>query len=261
MNATIHKINDYVTCINDGWISVCYVVCGKEKACVIDTVKGHENLKDIVRTITDLPLVVVNTHGHIDHIYGNSFFEKAYIHADDVEIHDRAFAQKQAATKEQVDQFGATEEYYKWYISCGPCPLEFTKPGDVFDLGGITLEVVNLRGHTKGSIGLLDKKGGLFFSGDALNIELWMQLPDSTSLREMQETLRNLEPYRPFIKELHTGHNVEKIDPSMIDQIIECVDDLYENGGENDEMMNWFMGKSPAHRFKNACILYNPERL
>ena len=63
-----------------------YLVLGKERACVIDTMNGYNDLYKTVRGITDMPLTVVNTHGHPDHIYGNVFFDEAYMHPADREL-------------------------------------------------------------------------------------------------------------------------------------------------------------------------------
>ena len=102
--AKLYPIAPGVTCIDDAGHSVCYVVCGSERAAVIDTVNGMEDLHAIVREITDLPLVVVNTHGHCDHVWGNTFFDEAYIHPDDVALHDLHFANRRKdATPEEAD--------------------------------------------------------------------------------------------------------------------------------------------------------------
>lgn len=54
-----------------------YLVAGNERACVIDTMNGYNDLYQAVRELTDKPLTVVNTHGHPDHIFGNMFFQEA----------------------------------------------------------------------------------------------------------------------------------------------------------------------------------------
>ena len=63
-----------------------YLVVGKEKACVIDTMNGYNDLYAAVRRLTDKPLTVVNTHGHPDHIFGNVFFREAYMNPADAEL-------------------------------------------------------------------------------------------------------------------------------------------------------------------------------
>ena len=65
----------------------CYVVVGREKAMLIDTGHAYGDLKQAVKSITDKPLYVVNTHGHLDHTSGNAQFdEKVYIHPRDMEL-------------------------------------------------------------------------------------------------------------------------------------------------------------------------------
>ena len=63
-----------------------YLVVGNERACVIDTMNGYNDLYQAVRELTDKPLTVVNTHGHPDHIFGNMFFQEAYLHPADREL-------------------------------------------------------------------------------------------------------------------------------------------------------------------------------
>ena len=56
------------------------LVVGTERALVIDTGCGPEQAGEIlaaVRELTDLPLVVVNTHAHFDHFFGNAVFAEA----------------------------------------------------------------------------------------------------------------------------------------------------------------------------------------
>jgi len=65
----------------------CYLIEGTEKAMLIDTGYGLADLREAVREITSLPLIIVNTHGHCDHIGGNGYFDvPCYIHPDDMTI-------------------------------------------------------------------------------------------------------------------------------------------------------------------------------
>ncbi|MFR2691607.1 MAG: MBL fold metallo-hydrolase [Enterocloster bolteae] len=62
------------------------LVVGKEKALVFDTGSGTDDIHGMVRKLTGLPLVVINSHGHFDHIGGNSQFDTVYMHQDDFVI-------------------------------------------------------------------------------------------------------------------------------------------------------------------------------
>ena len=48
----------------------CYLICGTEKAILIDTGLGVDNIKAVVDRLTDLPATAITTHVHWDHIGG-----------------------------------------------------------------------------------------------------------------------------------------------------------------------------------------------
>lgn len=53
------------------------LVVGRERALVVDAGAGPVGAAEVyaqVRGITDLPLIVVNTHAHADHFFGNAYF-------------------------------------------------------------------------------------------------------------------------------------------------------------------------------------------
>ena len=82
----LQQLNDHIFSMDDAGEAVGYLVVGEKKALVIDTMNGYEDVKAVARSVTDLPLMVVNTHGHCDHIYGNIYFEEAYLHPLDMEL-------------------------------------------------------------------------------------------------------------------------------------------------------------------------------
>ena len=54
---------------------------------LIDSGVGFEKIRDMVCGLTDLPIVVANTHAHLDHIGGNYLFGDAWIHEDDKDVY------------------------------------------------------------------------------------------------------------------------------------------------------------------------------
>lgn len=87
-NLNLRNIDGYVGqmvthgvwAIDEFGTDIIYLVEGKEKAAVIDTGAGFGNLKHVIETLTDLPYVVLNTHGHVDHAGGNHAFEIGRAH-------------------------------------------------------------------------------------------------------------------------------------------------------------------------------------
>lgn len=242
--AVFHTLTPDIICIDDAGESVCYVVRGRDRAAVIDTVNGKEDLHALVREITDLPLVVINTHGHCDHVWGNVFFDKAYIHPADMELHDQHFAMRPPEMKGE------------------PCPLLPIREGETVDLGGRVLEVVCIPGHTHGSIALLDRQTGYLFSGDAINGQIWLQLGESTKLAEYLDSLNALDAYRADIRELHTGHNVAGVPAAFIDEMKDAIRAILDAKGEGDDDFTWFGGVARRHVMRpNTWVLYTPDKL
>jgi hydroxyacylglutathione hydrolase len=197
VRANLVPINAYSTLIDDAGASSAYLLRGRERALLIDTLSGTENLADIVRSMTGLPVMVLNTHAHIDHIGGNHFFPGAFLHREDLGVyhdHLRLLAGALRRSGAEVVPDGT---------ECRILPIE---PGQVIDLGGLRLEVLHLPGHTRGSIALLDRGARLLYSGDAVNGQMWLQLDHSTPLSEYLATLEGLDALRGAFDGLYGGH-------------------------------------------------------
>ena len=134
-----------------------YLVIGEERACVIDTMNGYNDLQQAVRQITDKPLTVVNTHGHPDHIFGNVYFDRAYLHPADLPL---------------VRTFTENPEFVRHCRenNLRMPPFSEVHEGDVFDLGGRHLDIYELPGHTPGGILLLLREDRILFTGDSVSV-------------------------------------------------------------------------------------------
>ena len=231
--AKIHAIRPNVYLIDDAGESTCYLICGSERALLVDSVNGEEDLHAVVRSLTDLPVIVVNTHGHGDHIFGNVYFDEAWLHPADNALYDMFFGY----AKEEMDRHGLK-----------PCPVRPLEIGQSFDLGGVALEVVDLKGHTAGSIGLLDKAGRILYTGDGLNTHLWMQLDHSLPIATMLETFRALkEQHGGDFDYVAHGHARELRGREILDWMIAGCEDILAGRTENDQPYQFFGGVARQH--------------
>lgn len=63
------KIDEFTYNFQDGSTNSCmYLLLGEDRALLIDTGFGMSKLDEALKEITDLPITVVNTHGHYDHV-------------------------------------------------------------------------------------------------------------------------------------------------------------------------------------------------
>lgn len=121
----------------------CYVVAGQEKAMLIDTGYAYGDLKAAVRAITDKPLYIVNTHGHLDHTCGNNQFEEAaYIHKKDMELcrnHTNAVTRKNSMERARHSMNYETGFPFQSFLSGEEnprvCALDGMTPDDMFKPG------------------------------------------------------------------------------------------------------------------------------
>lgn len=231
--AKITQIRPNVHLIDDAGESTCYLITGSKRALLVDTANGMEDLAAIVRSLTELPVVVVNTHGHGDHIYGNVFFEEAWMHPADIGLAEMFFGYG----KEDLAKRGLK-----------PCPLKALKISQSFDLGGVQLEVVDLKGHTAGSVGLLDKAGRILYTGDGLNTHLWMQLDHSLPIGVLQETLTTLkEKHGADFDYVAHGHARELRGAEILDWMLAGCERILSGQTEKELPYHYFGGECRQH--------------
>ena len=49
---------------------ISYLILGKERALLLDTGMGIGNIRAVAERLTKLPITVVNSHSHFDHVGG-----------------------------------------------------------------------------------------------------------------------------------------------------------------------------------------------
>jgi glyoxylase-like metal-dependent hydrolase (beta-lactamase superfamily II) len=173
-----------------------YLILGSHRAVLFDSGMGIGNIRATVEGITRLPVLVVNSHHHFDHVGGNHLF-------DDIAIHGLGAGPLRqgppASWTTQYLEFAATmfEQYLKfraidqeWFQVLAPQMQMRSLPDDVragtwqtvtsvatrllgdgdrLALGDRDLTVVHTPGHSPDSICLLDESRRLLFAGDTIN--------------------------------------------------------------------------------------------
>jgi glyoxylase-like metal-dependent hydrolase (beta-lactamase superfamily II) len=189
------------------------LIVGSEKALLIDTSIPKEGFADYVRSITDLPLMVVNSHGHIDHIGNNNQFDVIYIHPADT-----------ALLRNQFRNFGAPQ--FK---------VKLLKDGGVIDLGNRKVKVYNVPGHTRGSLVFLDKKTSTLITGDAIARRLLYTYGDWTDLSVYFHALERIEKLK--FDAILSNHDRFLISPDLGDRLKKAIIDNIETETETWNMM------------------------
>ncbi|MCL2286485.1 MAG: MBL fold metallo-hydrolase [Firmicutes bacterium] len=189
---TVKKIYPWLYSIFDPQHVYCYLIAGEKTALLYDTAYGIGCLDEAVRTVCDLPYEVVLSHGHIDHVNGASQFEEVWIHSDDVNLclqHSSDEFRRGIAESPTVPAGFDKDKF----IAAGAGNFKMLEDGKIFDLGGLTVEVVPMEGHTGGSIGLLIREHKVLLDSDAANHHIWMFLEESLEINAYISMLKRVK--------------------------------------------------------------------
>jgi len=205
---------------------ISFLILGERRALMFDTGLGIGDIKRVVLKLTSLPIVVLNSHTHNDHVGDNWEFSEIYgMDTDFTRIN---------AKGSSVD---AQAELASGSI-CGQLPAGFdaksyaTRPfhinrwihdGDTVDLGGRLLEVISTPGHTPDAICLLDRKNGLLFTGDNFYAgPIWLYRPET----DVDAYVHSVERIAALVPQLHLlipSHNVPVADPSQLPKLVVAI--------------------------------------
>jgi glyoxylase-like metal-dependent hydrolase (beta-lactamase superfamily II) len=202
---------------------ISYLIIGKKRALLFDTGMGISDIKKVTAELTKLPIVVLNSHTHDDHVGGNWQFETIY-------GMDTDFTRKNA----QGSREDAQEEITPDQI-CGALPKGFdskgysTRPwkitvyrhdGDRIDLGGRTLEIVATPGHTPDAISLIDRANGLLFTGDTYYpAPIWLFRPE-TDFHAYAASISRLKALAPDVRVVLGAHNIPVASPTVLTRLV-----------------------------------------
>lgn len=166
------------------------LLVGRERALLVDTGYGLEDVAAFVRTLTELPCLVLLTHHHHDHALGVRWFREAMMFAEDDAGWDTYVGRAQAArVLEQAKAKGLMPEGdFLGDERPRPAPL---REGPI-ELGGLTAEVMLCPGHTPGSAVVWVPERGLLLTGDDWNPCTWLFFPAALPVHDYLRHVRKL---------------------------------------------------------------------
>lgn len=250
--------------INDHNIDYVYLLEGEDKSLVIDTGIGIGNLKNIILSLTDRPLIVVNTHGHVDHASGNPNFKKIYANIEDFDLIRqhcsgrlrKLFFEHGRVSKSLIVEGLVEQRDYK---------LTPVKDGFTFELGNRTVKVISLPGHSQGSICLLDVKHRTLFSGDSIvaGPVLIYKSPylNSTTVKTFLDGLTRLAKQSNMFNIIYPSHHKIPISNEYLSELIDACMDLINGKGRGEPFVDSIFGSGLLYQKGRGIIAYSKDRI
>ncbi len=202
---------------------ISYLIVGDNRALLFDTGMGIGNIQAVVAVLTKLPVSVVNSHTHNDHVGDNWRFTDVYGMDTDFTRSNSRGSREDAQAELAPDEI------------CGALPPGFdakaysTRPfhithwlhdGDKIDLGGRTLQIIGTPGHTPDAIALFDQKNGLLFTGDTFYAGPIYLFRPETDLDAYVASVQKLAALAPHLQVLLPAHNVPVADPGNLPKVV-----------------------------------------
>ncbi|HJZ13252.1 MAG TPA: MBL fold metallo-hydrolase [Acidobacteriota bacterium] len=206
---------------------ISYLIVGSQKAMLFDTGMGIGNIANVVKQLTRLPVIVLNSHTHPDHIGGN--FSFTHILAADT-----PFTRRNSAGYSNPEM----NEWVKPSQICGNLPEGFdpnaykiqgfmmertVKDGEILDLGERKLEVVMTPGHTPDSLCLLDRENRLLFIGDTFYLGPIYLYTLEADFERYAASVKKLASLRDKIEIVLTAHNVPVVAADYLQHLEKAV--------------------------------------
>ncbi|MEQ8205875.1 MAG: MBL fold metallo-hydrolase [Woeseia sp.] len=199
---------------------ISFLIVGEQRALLFDSGLGIGDMRKVAEGLTDLDIVVLNSHTHYDHIGGNHQFDTVYATATD-------YSQKRSAGSSPADVAGFFTEGWVWkplpegldVATFRSEPFTISKTvadGELIELGGRTLEVVMVPGHAPDALCLLDRENRIIFTGDTFYLASLYTHLEGSDFETYAKSAAKLASLADAYDLAYTAHNVPVVDGAYL---------------------------------------------
>ena len=179
-----------------------YVLYNEQKqCCIIDPGCYFPAEKDELKTGIDkaglTPVLLLNTHCHLDHVFGNKFVHDTW--GLDLHIHEKE--------KPVLDFAPLSGERWQLPFDNYEGPLVYLKEGNFIKIGEDALEIRFTPGHSPGSISFYSAENGFIIGGDVLfNRSIGRTDLPGGSMETLMDSIRTQFFTLPDETKVYSGH-------------------------------------------------------
>lgn len=216
---TYEQLSSHLYRIVDAFGVAMYLAVGEREACLVDTGYGLTGLRELVETITPLPVTVLLTHGHVDHALGIYEFDKVYLNPADREtfaFHSLPVV-RETLTKQLPPEFPLGELTFQKARGIELLPVA---DGQVFDLGGLHIRAVHTPGHTPGMTMYLFEEYRLMLFGDGCGPNTLLMEDSSTTVSQYWTSLQKVKAMEDTYDHVLRNHGTFHSDKAILDRVL-----------------------------------------
>jgi glyoxylase-like metal-dependent hydrolase (beta-lactamase superfamily II) len=203
-------------------ICFCYLLIGESKCLLIDTGIGLFSIKkEVDKLIKGKELIVINTHGHIDHFGNNDEFSEVLVNK-----RDKGIFELQNGKEFRRIFLNRAPWFYqilgKKLLKPKSFNYKYIDDDYSIDLGNRLIKGIHVPGHTPGSMVFLDVNNRLLFGGDTVvpNLVL-LGLDYSLSPQVFLDSMLKVKAIEDQFDLILPGHHSVTSDKSLITDYIE----------------------------------------
>lgn len=194
-----------------------YLIMGTDRALLFDAGTGNRDIVAVVRSLTRLPVTVLPSHLHFDHVGALGRFERTAL-IDSVSLRARARDGRLALQRYEFLGFADSLPEPRFTVD------DWWPKGTIVDLGGRQVRVLSTPGHTPDSVSLYDADRHLLFAGDFIYPgDLYAFLPGASRSAYLATTRQLLTMLDPVTR-IFCAHMADA--PDVIAAPMLGVDDL-----------------------------------
>ena len=209
----------------------CYLLLGKERAILIDTGLGVSNIRKEVKRITSLPILVVTTHVHWDHIGGHGQFDNFAVHKSEEEWISGRFPLPLDAVKHNLTHrpcsFPEDFDPLRYQIFQGN-PTLFLQDGDILELGERRLQIIHTPGHSPGHCCFYEPERRFLYSGDLIYRGCLDSFYPTTDPLQFYQSVKKIGQLD--VRQIFPGHHSLDISVDMIKKVEAAFEALDRSG-------------------------------
>lgn len=173
-----------------------YLVEGTERSVLVDAGVSRGDILGAAQTLTKKSVSLICTHADHDHVASAPQFDEVWLHP---------------------------AEFERFLVQdIEPVPMRPLWDGEVIDLGGRSLTVTHIPGHTPGSIALLDKDARFLLVGDSVSdYGVWM-FGEGRCVQSYICSIERLIAMTEQFDTLHSAHGSPAMPPDILHDTLEA---------------------------------------